>query len=162
MYAHAVTSPDTLATVPGIPAASSLRPSRWARLTARLRHARLDDALAAGEDPASSPALAARAAALTATPTRRALAEGLERVLDRAQAPPRLHALAPARGVIRANAAALSELAALLREDAPLYAPGLAMLARILTDGAGPLYARSADGDALAAALGDARSALSG
>jgi hypothetical protein len=41
-------------------------PGRRARLLARVRHAGLDRALARGDDPSSSPALAARAAALSA------------------------------------------------------------------------------------------------
>jgi hypothetical protein len=60
-----------------------------------------------------------------------------------------------------ANAAELSDLAALLRGDAPLYARGLAMLRGLLIDGAGPLYSRG-DGTELASALHDARHALAG
>lgn len=135
-------------------------PSRgWrSRLATRLRWAALDRALVSGADPSASPALAARAAALTASDARLALAERLDLLVSPAQPPSRLR-LAPPRRSIAANAPALWELAAVLRGPAPLHARGLAMLMRLLTDGAGPLYRRG-EAAALADALSDARAAL--
>jgi hypothetical protein len=60
-----------------------LTPGRRAQLSARVRQARLDDALARGADPAASPALAARAQALAAAGARRELAAGIEARLRR-------------------------------------------------------------------------------
>jgi hypothetical protein len=131
-----------------------------ARLGARLRPGALDRALARGADPATSPVLAARACALTADRNRRALAEELEAVRG-AHLRPSAWRLAPPRASVEANAATLSELVVLLRSGLPLYARGLAMLAELLADGTGPLYARGAESE-LASALTDARVALAG
>jgi hypothetical protein len=138
-----------------------LTPGRWARLGARVRRAALDRALASGADPAASPLLAARVCALTAPAARLELADALELALRSARRPPSRRRLAPLRATVEANAAMLSELAWLLRDRVPLYARGLAMLATLVSDGTGPLYARG-DGAALASALGDARAALFG
>jgi hypothetical protein len=126
-----------------------------------LRGPALDRALAAGADPSASRLLAARALALTATARRRELAQALELVVRGAHRPPSRRRLAPPPASVDANAAMLSELAALLRSGVPLYARGLAALATLVTDGTGPLYT-SGDGATLAAALGDARAALPG
>jgi hypothetical protein len=99
---------------------------------------------------------------LTTLANRRALADELELVVRAAQGPPRHRRLVPARDAVFESAPALSELAALLRADVPLYARGLALLTRLLTDGAGPLYYSRGDPGALSRALGDARAALFG
>jgi hypothetical protein len=52
-------------------------------------------------------------------------------------------------------------LAELLRGPVPLYARGIAMIVRLLTDGTGPLYA-SADASALARELRQAHAAING
>jgi type II secretory pathway component PulF len=104
--------------------------------------------------------LAARACALTETRNRQALADELE-LTRSAHLRRSAWRLAPTRASVEANAAALSELVALLRSGVPLYARGLAMLAELLTDGTGPLYARGGE-SALAIALTDARAALTG
>jgi hypothetical protein len=135
-------------------------PGPWVRLAARLRAAALDRALAAGADPSASRLLAARALALTAPAARRELAGALEVVLRGRHSRSRRR-LAPPRAAVDANAETLSELAALLRSGAPLYARGLARVAMLITDGTGPLYARCDDA-ALAAALRAARAALPG
>jgi hypothetical protein len=134
-------------------------PRWWSQFAARLRRGTLDAALADGADPSASPALAVRAAALTAAGSRRDLAQRLDRLGSPGQPPSRMR-LAPPRRSVAANAPALWELAALLRAPAPLRARGLAMLTRLLTDGAGPLY-RHGEAAALADALSSARAALS-
>ena len=124
---------------------STLYPSRAAHLLARLRHCSLDRELIAGADPASCPQLAARAARLASTRERTHLAEGVERLLTAAQGP-RRRSWAVSRHEPRlANAAELSDLAALLRSNTPLYAQGLAVVHHLLTDGTGPAYFGSAE-----------------
>jgi hypothetical protein len=59
-----------------------------------------------------------------------------------------------------ANASALRELAAVLRGTAPLYAGGIAMANRLLTDATGAAYV--GDGEALARGLREAREAMYG
>jgi len=124
----------------------ALKPPRSAHLMARLLGSRLDRALIAGADPASSPWLAARAARLTTQATRAELADGLELLLARAQRPPSRQALVTQHASILANADLMRELASTLRGPAPLYARGVAMIHRLLTDGTGPVYARSGGG----------------
>ncbi len=145
----------------GLAPARLLAPRRFARITARLRRASLDRALARGADPAASPALAARPATLTTTATRAALADGLERVIRVASGPTRRSVMTPPRAPVIASAASLSQLDTDLRGDAPLYARGLAMIADLLTDGTGALYA-GRDAAVLETALRDARRALAG
>jgi hypothetical protein len=91
--------------------------------------------------------------------TRRRIADGLERAIRR---PGGRWALTAAVGVRRAALAearpALEALIAGLRDPAPAHARGVAMALRLLTDGAGPLYAeRPGEEGALEAA---ARAAL--
>ncbi len=135
-------------------------PGRLARLTARVRAHSLDRELIAGADPAGSPQLAARAAQLTSARTRAQIAAGLERLVEVAQGPQRRWSAVSPHGPALANAATLRELAALLREDAPLYARGVAILDRLLSDGSGPAYRGSLE--QLAGALGEARAAVDG
>lgn len=137
------------------------RTSLWARLCARALGARLDRALIAGADPARSQRLAARAALLTSPRTRSELADGLELLLASAKEPPRRRLALPRHDSILANSNTLRELAALLRSPRPLYAPGIALVHRLLTDGTGPLYL-SRDGAALECELEAARAALRG
>jgi hypothetical protein len=132
-----------------------------ARVAASLLGGPLDRALIAGADPCSKPALAARAAALTSEGARFALAGGLDTVLAAAQEPPRRMRLRPRHAAILANAALLRELATLLRGSAPVYAPGVALLRRLLCDGTGPLYA-GRDGTALQSELRRARDVMRG
>jgi hypothetical protein len=139
----------------------ALDPPRSARLAARVLGGRLDRALIAGADPASSPRLAARAARLTTRSTRAELAEGLELLLARAQHPPSSRALAPRHASILANAELMRELASTLRGPAPLYARGVAMIHRLLTDGTGPVYT-ARDGAALERELRRACAAVCG
>jgi hypothetical protein len=135
-------------------------PGHLARLRARVLPGALDKALIAGSDPSSSRRLAARAAALTAQPSRAAIGDSLERLLQAAEGRPR-RAMALRRGEdVVANASALRELAAVLRGTDPLYARGIAMASRLLTDGTGPAYV--GDREALARGLREAREAMYG
>ncbi len=118
----------------------SLHPRALARITARLRASSLDRALIAGAEPAASSALAARATTLTSRRTRLLIAEGLEHALSAGQGPQRRWWAVSPRSPLLANDAAVRELAELLRGDAPLYAPGIAILNGLLTDGSGPAY----------------------
>ena len=138
----------------------TLRPPWSARLGARVFGDHLDRALIDGGDPTTSATLAARAAMLTSPATRAELADGLDVILASAQSPPsRLRAL-PRHAALLANASLLRELASVLRGPAPLYARGIAMVQRLLTDGTSPMYT-SRDGVALELALRKARAAVS-
>ena len=134
------------------------RPSRTARLAARLRGSALDRALIEGADPAASQRLRARAALLTSAPVRGELADGLERLAAQAQNPSRRWWAASRAAAAAANAGLLHELAALLRERPAPQARGVAMLLRLLADGTGPMY--DGDAGALERELRDARAAI--
>jgi hypothetical protein len=98
---------------------------------------------------------------LTSRPVRLALAGRLERLTAAEHLRPRRMRVRPPHESIRVAAPVLSELSALLRTPAPLYARGLAMLSELLCDGGGPLYARGGAA-ALERALGEVRMALGG
>ena len=134
-------------------------PGAVAKVMARLRSRALDRALMDGADPSGSSQLAARAAVLTRRATRTRLAAGLERLLGAADHAPRRWSVPPARGAVRSNTAELAELAALLRGAGPLYAPGVAMVRELLTDGTGSAYT-DPSGATLAVRLCRAREAL--
>jgi hypothetical protein len=136
-----------------------LRPPLSARIAARLFATRLDGALIAGADPASSPRLSARAAVLTRPATRAELADGLDRVVASAQQPPSTHRVMPRHSTVLANAPLLREMAHDLRGPEPLYAHGIAMVRRLLTDGTSPMYT-SRDGTSLERELRKARAAV--
>ena len=68
-------------------------------------------------------------------------------------------AVRPFSRAAAANASELHALAARLRGSGPLYARGIAMLSRLLTEGAGPAYS-DRRGELLAQRLHDARVAL--
>ncbi len=135
-------------------------PGLLARLTARVRSHELDSALIEGADPAESAALAARAAQLTQSSARAAVADGLERWVE-ASDQLRRWAVIPNRSAIKANRAELWDLAAALRAPVPVYARGVAMLRRLLSNGAGAAYADD-DGLSLRTALCEARLAIGG
>lgn len=127
-----------------------LRP--WHRMLARWRAAGLDRALADGADPEQSVYLAARAMQLTSAKSRRHLADGLRRVLagmERSRGgtgPDRVPVWPTRVPVRREGIAAAAELAALpdyLLAAGPVPAQGVAMVRRLLSDGAGPLYRAS-------------------
>jgi hypothetical protein len=124
----------------GVRIARALHPGPLERLAARLRSSSLDQALIAGADPTTSALLAARAMWLTSPRTRGGIAAGLERSLRAAHGPQRRWWAVSAHSPLLANAAAVRELGELLVSDAPLLAPGIAMLNQLLTDGSGPAY----------------------
>jgi hypothetical protein len=118
------------------------------RVRARLHACALDARLADGERGDGDALLAARAWQLAHRATRARLACALDNVLaELAGAPgPRAGAAVP---VDRREAAiARSELIRLadrLRDGRPIAAKGIAMLRRLLCDGASPLYLPDAD-----------------
>lgn len=135
-------------------------PGLGARIAARVRGRQIDRALIEGADPARSARLAARAARLTERGSRVAVAEGLERWLDGCAGRGHL-TVTPNRRAIDVNRAELSELVAMLRAPVPVYARGVAMVRRLLSDGTGVAYC-DRDGVALRSALRDARLAIDG
>jgi hypothetical protein len=167
---HNVNSPFTfddrrilnlLAAEEALKAERALHPPRSARVAARLLGSKLDRALIAGADPASSPRLAARAALLTSRCTRSELADGFDLILASAQKPPSRTRALPRHTTVLANASLLRELASTLRSPAPLYARGIAMAHRLITDGTSPMYT-SRDGTALEHELRSALTAICG
>ena len=146
----------------------------WHQLLARIRSARLDRALAEGASPEASASLAARAAQLTSTGFRRDLAAGLRRILVAAEPhePPALPSAArallsparPSRLTLRTArisrcAPLLAEVASRLLEPGPVPVRGVALVAELLADGAGPLYHEAARDD-LGALVEQAANAL--
>jgi len=141
-----------------------VRPSRSrvnARLAARLRTRRLDEALAAGACPDAGAALSLRAHRLISMQARRALARSLLDLLVRAQRP--AHPLDPCVSICRREIlAARGEIVALAEELAwpgPVDARGVAQVATLLCDGSSPVYDRR-HAHRLADALALARDAL--
>ncbi|HSZ05059.1 MAG TPA: hypothetical protein VK778_07650 [Solirubrobacteraceae bacterium] len=141
-------------------ASRALEPGPLAMLAARVRVGSLNRSLIAHGDPAESRQLAARAQQLTSPRSRAALASDLDRLLWSAQAPAGRWRVPLHREAVCANASALGELAGLLASPTPLYAPGVAALEELLSDGLGPVY--RGDGEALACRLGACRAAMTG
>lgn len=113
-----------------------------ARLSARLRSRQLDEALAGGTPPETTAPLALRARRLTPLSRRRAIADGLRRVIGyacRGVQPSRVR-IAPRRAPVIAAAEELTELADALATPGPVSARGVAQAFILLTDGTGPLY----------------------
>jgi hypothetical protein len=140
-------------------AACRFEPGLTARLAARIRGHSLDRALIEGADPAATEELAARAARLTSRSMRREVARGLDRLARDEREGGRRWRLRPFRAAAAANATELQALAARLREPGPLYARGIAMLSRLLTEGTGPAYS-DRRGDLLGRRLREARVAM--
>ncbi len=134
-------------------------PAGSAKLMARLRARSLDRALIDGADPAESTLLAAHARRLASPRTREDLADALERLarLDTR----RKFAVFPHPCAVGANTAGLKELAARLRDPAPVYSAGVARLRRLVSDGTGAMYA-DRNGEWLRRELAEAGSALAG
>ena len=127
---------------------------------ARLQGSRLDEQLASGADPASSSALAARAALLVRPRMIHALQTGLRRAV--AEARLGQCARSSAVHVDRAGVGCCGpELLALAAElgDPGIRPRGVALTRRLLCDGAGPLYGPGAAGE-LRAAVAAARAGL--
>jgi len=144
----------------GLATERALKPGRLAGLLARARAGALNESLIAGADPADSRLLAARALQLTSPRSRAALARGVDTLLWSAQAAPSRWRVRPQRDAVCANASALGELASLLVSASPLYARGMALLERLLTDGTGAAY--HGDAEVLGRMLEECRAAITG
>lgn len=138
----------------------TIAPSRFAQVVARLGAWHLDRRLIAGADPTGSPLLAARACRLTSPANRANLADSVGRLLQRGTHPYHRAAVVPYRPAIERNADELRGFASSLNSGVPLYAQGIAMLGRLLADGAGPLYVGPPE--MLARRLGEVQIALNG
>jgi hypothetical protein len=127
---------------------AEVRPGPWLRLKARLAAGRLDEELASGASPESSPLLAIHAERIVDPIACTALAGSVRRVVESADVVERgrtrrLAASAQVPVSATAVAAAAEHLRALadrLDEPGPLKARGVAEVRALLRDGAGPLY----------------------
>jgi hypothetical protein len=113
------------------------------RLRTWWRRDRLDEQLAGGANPESSPALTLRARQLGSDAVRSQLANSIVAELGEAHAP-NLGAFTRAgndkRAEVREYADNLRALVARLRLDEPVDVQGAAMIARLVNDSASPLY----------------------
>jgi hypothetical protein len=142
------------------------RPARlWDRLMVRVRASRLDRELAAGASPDATVPLALRAQILVRARTRRGMARGAQRVLERAMRAPAAdrppssaagRLMTPAGGLVqvpvcrdrvRDAAEDLGDLIRRLLGGGAVGARGVALAGVLLSDGSGPLYHRSSAGD---------------
>jgi hypothetical protein len=114
-------------------------------LIARMLGRSLDRELAAGVSLRVSTAHAARAKQLTTDRTRRAVANRLERLVERAKGPVSRFQLTsvPSRDQVHEANCVIRAIAARLRSAEPLEARGIACLKTLLSDPAGPCYAPS-------------------
>jgi hypothetical protein len=151
-------------------------PRYWSRLGAQLdrpalalrarvfaSRRSLDEALADGASPVWTPELALRARQLVSRGSRQQLATSLERLVKGAKrsVPPRAVAVPlPRREILEAQTSLFS-IAARLRDERPVYARGMALLSRLLSDGSGPAYNPHA-GASLRHAVGAIAAALDG
>jgi hypothetical protein len=146
---------QALTTAPLRGAGSRRPPQRRDRIIARLRAPSLDGELTAGCASWRSPTHAARALQLTSDRHRRGLARSLEHLIERAEEPRARFpsaAVPPCREQVREAMPQLLAISSRLRSGEPVDAGGVARLRALLSDGAGPCYARSQP-DALALAL---------
>lgn len=113
-----------------------------ARLSARLCSRRLDEALARGAPPEIAAPLALRARRLTTLSRRRAIADGLRRVIRETcrGVPPSRARVSPRLPQVIAASDDLIRLANALASPGPVAARGVAQAWILLTDGTGPLY----------------------
>jgi len=135
----------------------------WDRLLARCQAGRLDRELAEGASPEANAALAARAVRLTSMDFRCDLAASLRRIVvatgepwparpapaaaPKAPGAARLPRVPLRRARISRSARLLAELASRLAEPGPVPVRGVAMVARLLSDGTGPLYREASRDD---------------
>ena len=137
------------------------RRSVRARMMARLRARRFDQALAVGVPAPAGSALAAHAARLTSVAERHAVAQALRRAVRDANDDPgatQSGRVPMHRANIASAKALIDEVTRRLHAPHPVSARGMARLRQLLSDGAGPLY-RHGRGD-LAGRLGAALAAL--
>ena len=121
----------------------------WDRLVARLFASSLDRRLAQGDAPEATRLLAARAQRLVAPDTRQALADNWNGLLRRARQPvPTFGRHVPlCRERIAGVEVEVRALVAALVAPSPLPARGVAIVSRLLCDGAGPLFNMHWPGD---------------
>jgi hypothetical protein len=123
----------------------SSTPSLRLRLRVWWRRLALTRELAAGEDPDTSDELTLVARDLIGAHTHQRLAGALELAIRKAQQGRGVRASLNRRDVLHAHAE-LTALAQRLRDDTPVPVQGVAMVAVLVTDGAGPMYnARAAE-----------------
>jgi hypothetical protein len=135
------------------------RPSIRACVTARLRAARFDRALAVGVPAPAGSALAAHAARLTSVAERQAVARTLRRVVRDATDTRATRSGVPMHSAnIAAAEPLIDEVTLRLHAPHPVNPRGMARLRQLLSAGAGPLY-RHGRGD-LAGRLSAALAAL--
>lgn len=137
------------------------RPRPADRVRARLRSHRLTRDLAAGGSPDATMLHALRAQALVAPRTRVDLARSLARTLHGAQAQRLVpEPTLPVRSTpVRRASRELQDLVDRLLSPGPVSARGMALVALLVNDGAGPLH-YAVDVDELVAAAREARAAL--
>ncbi len=121
-------------------------PCSWglrARLKAFSGRMELDRRLAAGETPSRCPELARRAYVLQHWRVRHRLADGLERLVIDAVAPPQEAgtAVPVEREAVLAAQHDLLRLVRVLRSEPAPPVRGIAMVSILLTDGSGPVFA---------------------
>lgn len=122
-------------------------------MRAQFGQTRLDEELAAGVPPDSSPFLRERARYLVSRDSRLKMAAGLGRTLHQGEQPALHIAQVPVRSqAVRAAAPALGMLAARLRGSLPIAPQGAARTNILLTEGQGPLYNRGSGLDLKTAA----------
>jgi hypothetical protein len=124
------------------------RPSVRARLTARLRAARFDRALAVGMPAPAGSALAAHAARLTSVAERHTIARALRRAVRDAKdtRATQTGRVPMHRANIASAEALIAQVALRLQVPHPVNARGMARLRQLLSDGTSPLY-RHGSGD---------------
>jgi hypothetical protein len=124
----------------------SREPSLGTRIRVRLNHHRIDRELARGADPNTDPLRYERARELVGDESRRRLGAGLEGLLAAADTGPiRFSSKVPvARLAIRESRPDIETIVERLSPPAYLSPQGVAMVAVLLADGAGPLYASAA------------------
>ena len=125
------------------------RPRLRDRIAVRCGGARLDAALAGGEAPSTSPALALRARALLDPGHRRALARSLNAILHDARhgSDPRRRAVPIARAEVLAAEEEIEVVVRRLLAPVAVDVRGVARVGSLICDGAGPLYARGDAGE---------------
>lgn len=118
-------------------------------LLSRIHAGELDRQIAAGADLQSSPLLAARARSLVGARSRRHLAAGMTRVLKSTERSGYglSAAVAPDRREVLAARVVIGTLERRLRSSAPVDPRGVAVLQRLLTDGASALYVPAEAGE---------------
>jgi hypothetical protein len=115
----------------------------WERLLALICAARLDRELARGASPDTGAPLALRARALLRPRVQSQLARQVARVLADGTGPAlrvRGSRVPVQRNSIQTSAGTFKELADRLLAPGPLPVQGIAMVRKLLTDGAGPIY----------------------